>query len=135
MPATAAARIAIETVTAAVKSVAATCTAPTLVTLTAAGVTVTGRRETTPGGALTADNAAATLRDMAELIARHPALFDPAVFGYALILPGERIAFAADRTGVTHSIQLPGAPTEPLRVDRWGAVSDALTAMITAAVR
>jgi hypothetical protein len=124
-----------ESLVAAVKSEAATCTAPTLITLTATGATVTPRRETTPGGALTADTAAATLADMALLITRHPALFDPTVYGYALVLPGERVALAADRTGVTHHIQLPGRPTEPLCADRWDAMIDSITAMITAATR
>lgn len=59
-------------------------------------------------------------------------MFDPDVFGYALILPGERVAFAADRTGTGHAIQLPGAPTEALRADRWSPIRDALTAMTDA---
>ena len=72
---------------------------------------------------------------MARLITRHPGMFPGDVAGYAVILPGERVAFAADRTGVSHHIQLPGAPTEPLRADRWGTVCDGLTAMINAATR
>ena len=135
MTATTAPQFVTESVAAAVKSVAATCAAPTLVTLTATGDTVTGRPEAIPGGAPTADTMPATLAGMARWISRHPGMFPGDVAGYAVILPGERVAFAVTRTGVTHPIQLPGAPTEPLRVDRWGAVCDGLTAMINAAAR
>ncbi|MGC9667423.1 hypothetical protein ACNTMW_12810 [Planosporangium sp. 12N6] len=117
----------------AVKLVAADCAAPTLVTLIGTGATVTGRAEAVPGGALTADAAAATLASMAWLIARHPGMFGADVAGYAVVLPGERVAFAADRAGRTHHIQLPGAPTEPLRRDRWGGICDGLIAMINSA--
>ncbi|GAB1644344.1 hypothetical protein [Krasilnikovia sp. MM14-A1259] len=117
----------------AVKLVAADSTAPTLVTLTGAGNTVAGRAETVPGGELTADTAAAILTGMARLFARHPGMFGADVAGYAVVLPGERVAFAADRIGATHHIQLPGAPTEPLRRDRWGGIRDRLHAMINAA--
>ncbi|WP_018820466.1 hypothetical protein [Salinispora arenicola] len=86
------------------KSVAAECYTPTVVTLTGTGTTVTGRAETVPGGPLTADTAAATLAGMARLIARHPGMFGAELAGYAAILPGERVAFAADRTGTTHHI-------------------------------
>jgi hypothetical protein len=72
---------------------------------------------------------------MARLIACHRAALTADVVGYAVILPGERVAFAADRTGLTHHIQLPGVPTEPLRADRWGAMIDSITAMINAATR
>ncbi|GAA4466606.1 hypothetical protein [Phytohabitans houttuyneae] len=123
----------IESVCDAVKSVAADGDAPTLVTLTATGATVTGRADVWPGGAPAADAIGATLAGMARLIARHPAMFDPTVAGYGVILPAERVAFAADRTGTTHHIQLPGVPTEPLRPDRWSAICDGLTAMINAA--
>ncbi|GAA3949947.1 hypothetical protein [Actinoplanes auranticolor] len=122
-----------ESVTAAVKGLAARCDGPTLATLTAAGDTVTARPETLPGGAQTADSIAATCAAMARLIARHPAMLTADVAGYAVILPGERFAFAADRTGVTHHIQLPGVPTESLRADRWDAMIDSIAAMITAA--
>ena len=135
MTATTAPQFTTESVVAAVKSVAATCAATTLVTLTATGDTVTGRPEAVPGGPLTADTMPATLAGMARLITRHPGMFPGDVAGYAVILPGERVAFAADRTGISHHIQLPGVPTEPLRADRWGAVCDGLTAMINAAVR
>ncbi|BCJ51789.1 hypothetical protein Asp14428_32640 [Actinoplanes sp. NBRC 14428] len=94
---------------------------------------MTARPETPPGGPLTADSIAATCTAMARLITRHPAMFTADVAGYAVILPGERVAFAADRTGVTHHIQLSGVPTEPLRADRWDAMIDSITAMITAA--
>ncbi len=120
-------------VTAAVTGLAARCDGPTLATLTAAGDTVTARPETLPGGPLSADSIAATLAGMARLIARHPAMFTADVAGYAVILPGERVAFAADRTGTAHHIQLPGVPTEPLRPDRWDTMIDSITAMITAA--
>ncbi|ROP28101.1 hypothetical protein [Couchioplanes caeruleus] len=133
MPHATAPQFTTESLAAAVKSVAANCDTPTVVTLTAAGATVTGRAEAVPGAPLTADAAAATLAGMARLIGRHPGMFGADVAGYALILPGERVAFAADRTGTTHHIQLPGAPTEPLRSDRWGAICDGLTAMINAA--
>jgi hypothetical protein len=122
-----------ESVTAAVTGLAARCDGPTLATLTAAGDTVTARPETLPGGPLTADSIAATCAGMARLIARHPAMFTADVAGYAVILPGERVAFAADSTGVTHHIQLPGVPAESLRADRWGAMIDGISAMITAA--
>ena len=98
-----------DSITAAVRAVAARCDTPTLATLTAAGDTVTGRPETLPGGPHTADTIAATCAGMADLIARHPATLTADVTAYAVILPGERVAFAADRTGVTHHIQLPGA--------------------------
>jgi hypothetical protein len=133
MPGTTAPQFRIESVPDAVKSVAANCDAPTLVTLTAHGATVTARAEAWPGGTPAADGIGAALASMARLIARHPALFDATVAGYALVLPGERVAFAADRTGTTHHIQLSGVPTEPLRPDRWSAICDALTAMINAA--
>jgi transcriptional regulator of nitric oxide reductase len=126
----------VESVSGIVRSIAATCTAPTVVTLITDGTTISGRPETALREVLTADTAAATLADMALLIARHPSAFDaPTVFGYALILPGERVAFAADRTEVTHHIQLPGIPTETLRVDRWSAICDGLTTMIKSATR
>ncbi|MET0494339.1 MAG: hypothetical protein ABW000_14525 [Actinoplanes sp.] len=124
-----------ESVTAAVKGLAARCGGPTLATLTATGDTVTARTETLPGGAPTADNIAATLAGMARLIARHPARFTADVAGYAVILPGERVAFAADRTGQRYRIPLSGVPTEPQRADRWDAMIDSVTAMITAATR
>ena len=120
-------------VTAAVTGLAARCDAPTLATLTAAGDTVTARPETLPGGTQTADSIAATCAGMARLITRHPAMFTADIAAYAIILPGERVAFAADRTGRTHHIQLPGVPTEPLRTDRWDAMINSITAMITAA--
>lgn len=133
MPTTTGPQFRIESVRDAVKSVAADCDAPTLVTLTANRATVTGRAEAWPGGAPAADAIGATLAGMARLIARHPVMFDLTVAGYALILPAERVAFAADRTGTTHHIQLPGVPTERLRRDRWSAICDGLTAMINAA--
>lgn len=133
MPHTTPAAIRAESVAAAVKSVAADCDTPTVVTLTGTGGTVTGRAETVPGAPLAANTAAAAPAAMARLIGRHPAMFDADVAGCALILPGERVAFAADRTGTTHHIQLPGAPTEPIRSDRWGGICDGLTAMINAA--
>ncbi len=122
-------------VTAAVKGLAARCDGPTLVTLTATGDTVAARPETLPGGVPTADSIAAACAGMARLIARHPAMFTADVAGYAVILPGERVAFAADRTGERYRIPLPGVPTEPLRADRWDAMIDSVTAMITAATR
>lgn len=122
-------------VIAAVKGLAARCDGPTLATLTATGDMVTARPETLPGGAQTADSIATALAGMARLIARHPAMFTADIAGYVVILPGERVAFAADRTGRTHHIQLPGVPTEPLRADRWDTMIDSITAMITAATR
>nr|WP_255644703.1 hypothetical protein [Actinoplanes polyasparticus] len=122
-----------ESIAAAVTGLAARCDGPTLATLTAAGDTVTARPETLPGGVTTADSIPAAMAGMARLIARHPAMFTADVAGYAVILPGERVVFAADRTGATHHIQLPGVPTEPLRADRWDAMIDSITAMITAA--
>ena len=119
----------------AVKSVAATCDRPMLATLTATGTVVTGRPEPIPGGPATADTMPATLSGMARLIGRHRGIFPTDVAGYAVILPGERVAFAVDRTGTTHHIQLHGVPTEPLRSDRWGDICDGLTAMINAATR
>jgi hypothetical protein len=126
---------AIESVTAAVTAVAARCDTPALVTLTGTGGAVTGRQEALPGGPVTADSIAAVCAGMARLIARHPGTLTADVTGYAVILPGERVAFAADRAGRTHHIQLPGVPTEPLRADRWGAMIDSITAMINAAAR
>ena len=126
---------AIEFVTAAVSAVAARCDTPTVVTLTGTGGAVTGRPEALPGGPVTADTIAAACAGMARLIARHPGTLTADVTGYAVILPGERVAFAADRAGRTHHLQLPGVPTEPLCTDRWGAVCDGLTAMIKAATR
>jgi hypothetical protein len=120
-------------VTAAVTGLAARCDGPTLATLTAADDTVTARPETLPGGPHTADSIAATLAGMARMIARHPAMFTADLAGYAVILPGERVAFAADRRGITHHILLPGTATEPARRDRWGAINDGLTAMINTA--
>ncbi|MEU8663414.1 hypothetical protein [Actinoplanes philippinensis] len=115
------------------KAVAATCDAPALVTLTGDGTAFTGETVAVPGGPLTAETAPATLATMAALIGRHPALFPGDVYGYAVILPGERVAFAADRRGITHHILLSGTATEPVRRDRWGAINDGLTAMINAA--
>lgn len=46
----------IESVRTAVKTAAADCDTPTLVTLTGTGATITGRREATPGGPLTAEH-------------------------------------------------------------------------------
>ena len=120
-------------VTAAVTGLAARCDGPTLATLTATGDTVAARPETLPGGVTTADSIAATCAGMARLIARHPAMFTADVAGYAVILPGERVAFAADRTGERYRIPLSGVPTEPPRADRWDAMIDSITAMITAA--
>jgi hypothetical protein len=122
-------------ITVAVRTIAADCDGPTLATLTAAGATVTGRPETLPGGPHAADTIATACADMARLIARHPATLTADVTAYAVILPGERVAFAADRTGTTHHIQLPGVPTEPLRADRWDAMVDSITAMVNAATR
>ncbi len=130
-----AAHPAIESVTAAVTAVAARCDTPTLVTLTGTSGAVTGRQEALPGGPVTADTIAATCVGMARLIARHPATLTADVAGYAVILPGERVAFAADRAGHTHHIQLSGVPTEPLRADRWDAMIDSITAMIKTATR
>ncbi|MFC3992676.1 hypothetical protein [Actinoplanes siamensis] len=115
------------------KVVAATCDAPALVVLTGDGDSVTGETVAVPGGPLTADTAPAALAAVAALIGRHPVLFPADVYGYAVILPGERAAFAADRCGITHHILLPGINTEPVRPDRWGAITDGLTAMINAA--
>ncbi len=99
MTATATPHFTTESVVAAVKLVAAMCTAPTVITLTATPTTVTGRPEVIPGGPLTADTMPATLAGMARLITRHPAMFEGDVAGYAAVLPGERVAFAADRPG------------------------------------
>ncbi len=125
--------IAIDSVRVAVKAVAVTCDAPALVTLTGDGATVTGETVAVPGGPLTADTAPAALATMTALIGRHPGLFPGDVYGYAVILPGERVAFAADRRGITHHILLSGTAAEPVRRDRWDAINDGLTAMINAA--
>jgi hypothetical protein len=124
-----------ESVAAAVKAVAADCAAPTVVTLTGTGAAVTGRAEVLPGGPATPDTIAASTAALARLIDRHPAMLTAAVTAYAVVLPGERVAFAADRAGTTYHIQLPGVPTEPLRADRWDAMIDGVTAMIRAAAR
>ncbi|WP_307936989.1 hypothetical protein [Salinispora arenicola] len=86
------------------KSVAAECYTPTVVTLTGTGTTVTGRAETVPGGPLTADTAAATLAGMARLIARHPGMFGAELAGYAAILPGRarRVRRRPDRDHAPH---------------------------------
>lgn len=124
----------IRSVSDAIRATGDRCDAPTLMTLSADGPTVHARAENVPGGPLTADSAPATLAAMARLIPRHRALFaDSAVVGYAVALPGERVAFAVDSNGNRHHVQLPGAPTEPLRSDRWDAIIDSLTAMTTAA--
>jgi hypothetical protein len=120
-------------VTAAVKAAAADCAAPTVITLTGTGTALTGRPETLPGGPVTPDTVAASTALLARLIGRHPAMFTADVAAYAVVLPGERVAFAADRDGSTYHIQLPGVPTEPLRSDRWDAMIDGVTAMIRAA--
>ena len=122
-----------ESVTAAVKAVAADCATPTVVTLTGTGTAVTGRPETLPGGPATPDTIATSTATLARLIGRHPATLTTDVTGYAVILPGERVAFAADRAGTTYHIQLPRVPTEPLRADRWDAMIHGVTAMIRAA--
>lgn len=125
----------------AVKFFARQCALPALYTLTVCGDIVRADRAPVPADALTADAIEATLADLARLIARYPAMFTEyaadgeTLTGYAVILTGERVAFAVDRIGVTHHVQLPGAPTEPLRSDRWGAVCDGLTTMINAAAR
>jgi hypothetical protein len=120
----------VNAVSAAVKAVAADCETPVLATLTGADTRVTARREALPGGPLTADAIAPALAGMARLIARHPAMFRGTdVCGYAVILPGERVAFVADRDGTTYHVQLPGKPTESLRPDRWDAMIDAVRAM------
>ena len=115
--------------------VAARCDGPTLATLTGTGDAVTGRPETLPGGPRPPTPSPPALAGMARLIARHPAMFTADVAGYAVVLPGERVAFAADRTGRRYHIPLSGVPTEPLRADRWDAMIDSVTAMITAATR
>lgn len=130
---TTAGTIAMKSVTDAVRAIAAECHTPALITLTGTGTAVTGRQEALPGHAVTSDTIGATLTAMAALISRHPDMFEADVAGYAVVVPGQRVAFAASRTGTTHHIQLPGVPGEPLRPDRWGIVIDGLTAMINAA--
>lgn len=127
---TTAGTIAMKSVTDAVCAIASECHTPALLTLTGAGSAITARREAVPDHAMTPDAIGATLGAMAALIARHPGMFDADVAGYAVVLPGQRVAFAVDRTGVTHHIQLPGVPTEPLRPDGWDTVINGLTAMI-----
>ena len=124
-----------EPVTAAVTGLAARCDGPTLATLTNTLDTVTARPETLPGSPRTADTIATACARLAGLIGRHPTMIDADVVAYAVILPGERVAFAADRTGFTHYIQLPGVPTEPLYSDRWDHVIESITAMIDATAR
>lgn len=123
----------VNAVSVAVKAVAADCDTPVLATLAGAGTQVTARREALPGGPLTGDTITPALTDMARLIARHPAMFrNTDVCGYAVILPGERVAFVADRDGTTYHVQLPGKPTESLRPDRWDAMIDAVRDMMGA---
>lgn len=109
MTATTAPQFTTESITAAVRAVAATCTAPTLVTLTAAATAVTGRVEAWPGGVPAPDAMGPTLAGIARLIARHRALFSGDVVAYAVILPGQRDAYAADRNGSFHFIAVPDA--------------------------
>jgi hypothetical protein len=122
-----------ESVTAAVTGLAARCDGPTLATLTAVGDTVTARPETLPGGPRTADSITVACERMAAVIARHPAMFTTEVAAYAVILPGEGIALAADRTGLTHFIPLAANPSEPLHSTRWDDLVASLHAMIDAA--
>ncbi|WP_236718647.1 hypothetical protein [Actinoplanes sp. TFC3] len=122
-----------ESVTAAVTGLAARCDGPTLATLTAVGDTVTARPETLPGGPRTADSITVACERMATVIARHPAMFTAEVVAYAVILPGDGVAFAADRTGLTHFIPLTGVPSEPLHSTRWDDLVASLHAMIDAA--
>jgi hypothetical protein len=125
-----------ESVTAAVAGLAARCDGPTLATLTAAlGGAVYARPETLPGGPHTADTIATACARLAGVIGRHPTMIDADVAAYAVILPVESVAFAADRTGFTHYIQLPGVHTEPLYSDRWNYLIESITAMIDAANR
>ena len=109
------------------------CEGPALVMLIATGDFVSGYAHPVPPPALAPDTIEATLSAMAPLIADHADLNGDDVAGYAVVLPGERVAFGADRNGTTHHIQLPGAPTEPLRRDRWAGICDGLTAMINTA--
>lgn len=122
-------------VTAAVTHIAARCDGPTLATLTIAGDTVTARLETLPGGVQTADSITAACAGMAGLITRHPTMFPAEVAGYAVILPGERVAFAADRTGFVHFIELPGVPAEPVHSHRWDTLTENIVAMVDALPR
>ncbi|GIM87076.1 hypothetical protein [Salinispora arenicola] len=102
------------------------CNGPALITLLATGDIVTAATHPIPAP----DTIETALAGMARLIIDQGQLFGTDIAGYAVVLPGERVAVAADRTGATHHIQLPGAPTEPLRSDRWGAICDGFTAMI-----
>jgi hypothetical protein len=111
------------------------CEGPAFVMLIATGDIVTGVCEPISFPATDAGPFTETLADMTRLIAGHAELFGPDVAGYAIVSPGERVAFAVDRDRITHQIELSGTPTEPLRADRWGGVCDGLTAMINAATR
>jgi hypothetical protein len=124
-----------ESITAAVTRLAARCDGPTLATLTNILDTVTARPETLPGGPHTADTLATECARLAGLIGRHPTIIDADVVAYSVILPGDSVAFAADRTGLTHFIPLPGVPTEPLYSDRWSHLIEGITAMIDATAR
>jgi hypothetical protein len=121
-----------ESVTAAVTRIAARCDGPTLATLTTIGDTVTARPETLPGGAHTADSITTACASQAALITRHPSMFPADVAGYAVILPGEGVAFAADRTGFVHFVELPGARPEPVHSHRWDTLTENIMAMVDA---
>ena len=107
------------------------CRTVTLMTLTGSGDNVLAVWEDLPGAGVTADTVAGALTAFARLIGRHPGMFGPDITGYAVVLPAETVAFARDRSGTGYAIQLPGKPIE-LRPDRWGAIENALTAMIEA---
>jgi hypothetical protein len=103
MTTTATPQFTTESFIAAVKSVAATCTAPTLVTLTATGDTVTGRPEAIPGVPATAAAIAAACAGMAQLIARHPGMFpgDVADTRSSFLVKASRSPLTATAVGTT----------------------------------
>jgi len=131
MSATTVRRFTITSVRDAVRAHAADCTAPSLVVVTARARAVAARSATWPADA-TADAIVEMLAEMATLLTCNPIMIDPAVVAFGVALPGERVAFAADRHGRNYHIQLPGAPTVPLQSERWGDICDGLIALINA---
>lgn len=124
-----------ELVVAVVTELAARCDHPTLAALTTTGDAVIARPEMLPSGTDTADSLATVCADMARLIARHPAVSATDVAGYAVILPDDSVAFAADRSGFIHFIELPEVPTESVYSHRWDELTENVMAMVDALAR
>ena len=105
------------------------CCTETLLVLTGVGDLTTHAAELRDSHT-SADTIAAALIRLARRRIRRWRLRRADVTGYAVILPQERVAFAADRTRTLYMIELPGTPLWEQRPLRWLSIVDALATLI-----